>query len=61
MPNSSGEPLVDLDSSVVQRNSWRNQLTEEELEQTEELMTQIVTLKAKGLTGTHLAAVLLKR
>ena len=59
-PNPTGEPLVDLESPVVQRNSWRNQLTEEEVEQTDDLMNQITTLKEKGLIGTHLAAVFQK-
>ena len=60
-PNSTGEPLVNLESPVTQRNSWRNQLTEEEIEQTGELMTQIATLKEKGLTRTQLAGIFLKR
>ena len=60
-PNPSGDPLVDLDSLVIQRNSWANQLTEEEVEQTNDLMNQITTLSEKGLTRTPLAAVFLKR
>ena len=52
---------MDLESPVVQRHSWNNECSQEEIDLTNELMTQIADLKAKGLTGTHLAAVFLKR
>ena len=44
-PSSSREPLVNLEARVAQRSSWRNQLTAEEMTQTDDYMTKIVELK----------------
>ena len=59
-PNSSGEPLVNLEARVAQHSSWRNQLTAEEMTQTDEYMTQIAELKQRGLTGMQLTGIFFK-
>ena len=60
-PSGTDDPLVNLNTRVAQRASWKNWLTAEENAQTNEYMTQIADLKQKGLTGVQLSGVFLKR
>ena len=54
-------PLVNLDSRVAQRASWKNLLTLEESAQTDEYITRIAELKQASLTGVQLSGIFLKR
>ena len=60
-PSGTDDPLVHLNHRVAQRASWRNVLTLEEREQTEDFVTRITELKDTGLTGVQLSGIFLKR
>ena len=60
-PSGTNDPLVNLNTRVVQRASWKNVLTLEERAQTDEYITRIGELKDAGLTGVQLSGIFLKQ